>query len=331
MEIDVFGDVHGHAPALRALLKELGYEYRDGCYRHPDPNRTALFLGDIIDRGPEQLASIDIVRRMVDSGRALCLMGNHEHSGLGWMLPDPERPGEFLRPHTPNNLKQHRVFLEQIGTDKAVRDDLVNWFLSLPLYHESGALRAVHACWQPQVVDQLREMSNGTARLSNERVLIEGYRSKHPTRTLVDITIRGREVDLPHGASFIDGDGVERDKSRVRWWADTRPSTLRELIVDEVGVDGPADPGALYFSADDADPRPIFFGHYWMAGEPRIISRKATCIDFSVAAGGSLCAYTFRGETELVPESLTWVDAKTLLPSRGSQVDDLVEARKIAV
>lgn len=53
---DIIGDIHGHAGALRALLAKLGYQERDGTYRHAD--RQALYVGDFIDRGPQQVETV---------------------------------------------------------------------------------------------------------------------------------------------------------------------------------------------------------------------------------------------------------------------------------
>lgn len=50
---DIIGDIHGHAGPLKQLLDRLGYVESDGVWRHP--SRRALFLGDYIDRGPEQV------------------------------------------------------------------------------------------------------------------------------------------------------------------------------------------------------------------------------------------------------------------------------------
>ena len=74
--VDLIGDIHGHAGALRQLLGKLGYTPHAGVYRHPA--RQAVFLGDFIDRGPEIRETLAIVRRMIDSGAALGVMGNHE-------------------------------------------------------------------------------------------------------------------------------------------------------------------------------------------------------------------------------------------------------------
>jgi hypothetical protein len=97
MDYDIIGDIHGQADKLHALLARLGYRERDGAHRHPD--RTAIFVGDFIDRGPRQLDSVTTVRRMTDAGSALAIMGNHEFNAIAWHTPDPDRPGEFLRPH----------------------------------------------------------------------------------------------------------------------------------------------------------------------------------------------------------------------------------------
>jgi len=55
---DLIGDIHGHADALERLLTKLGYAPRRGCYRHPE--RQAIFLGDFIDRGPNDLPPFNV-------------------------------------------------------------------------------------------------------------------------------------------------------------------------------------------------------------------------------------------------------------------------------
>jgi polynucleotide kinase-phosphatase len=79
---DIVGDVHGCASELRILLAELGWqiEYDDGVAvgaSHPD-DRTAVFVGDLVDRGPDTPGVLRLVMGMVRSGTALCVSGNHE-------------------------------------------------------------------------------------------------------------------------------------------------------------------------------------------------------------------------------------------------------------
>ena len=97
MNYDIIGDIHGHADALEALLKGMGYRQTRGAWRHPA--RQAVFVGDFIDRGPRQFDSVDLVRRMVEAGSAQAVMGNHEFNAIAWFLPDPGAPGEYLRRH----------------------------------------------------------------------------------------------------------------------------------------------------------------------------------------------------------------------------------------
>lgn len=76
---DVVGDVHGCHDELVELLAALGYATgADGVPRHPD-GRIAVFLGDLVDRGPATPAVLRTVMGMVGAGTALCVPGNHEN------------------------------------------------------------------------------------------------------------------------------------------------------------------------------------------------------------------------------------------------------------
>ncbi|MER7562381.1 polynucleotide kinase-phosphatase [Streptomyces sp. NPDC097941] len=71
---DIVGDIHGCALELESLLGKLGYV--DGV--HPE-GRTAVFVGDLVDRGPDSPGVLRRVMSMVKSGNALCVPGNHEN------------------------------------------------------------------------------------------------------------------------------------------------------------------------------------------------------------------------------------------------------------
>ncbi|MFJ8449914.1 polynucleotide kinase-phosphatase [[Kitasatospora] papulosa] len=71
---DIIGDIHGCSSELDTLLGKLGYE--DGS--HPE-GRTAVFVGDLVDRGPDSPGVLRRVMSMVSSGDALCVPGNHEN------------------------------------------------------------------------------------------------------------------------------------------------------------------------------------------------------------------------------------------------------------
>jgi protein phosphatase len=72
---DIIGDVHGCRAELEALLKALGYDL--AAAQHRD-GRKAVFLGDLVDRGPDTPGVLRTVKRLVESGTALCVPGNHD-------------------------------------------------------------------------------------------------------------------------------------------------------------------------------------------------------------------------------------------------------------
>ncbi|MFB9375383.1 polynucleotide kinase-phosphatase [Kineococcus gynurae] len=84
---DLIGDVHGCLDELLALLQELGYAVdRDGRGRavgaRPPAGRRAVFLGDLVDRGPDTPGVLRLVMGMVANGQALAVCGNHENKLL---------------------------------------------------------------------------------------------------------------------------------------------------------------------------------------------------------------------------------------------------------
>jgi protein phosphatase len=79
---DVIGDVHGCRAELEALLAKLGYEIRTDAGGRPTgahhPGRRAIFVGDLVDRGPDTPGVLRLVMGMVAAGDGLCVPGNHE-------------------------------------------------------------------------------------------------------------------------------------------------------------------------------------------------------------------------------------------------------------
>tara|TARA_B100000780_G_C20865211_1_gene344061 strand:+ start:78 stop:665 length:588 start_codon:yes stop_codon:yes gene_type:complete len=139
---DIIGDIHGCAGKLTELLHKLEYQKKGDVYFHPE--RTAIFLGDFIDRGPYQKETLQIVRPMIESGEALSVMGNHEFNAICYATKFND---DYIRPHSDKNTHQHKVFLEEFpfGTDEYY--DAINWFKTLPVYIEGENFGVVHACW----------------------------------------------------------------------------------------------------------------------------------------------------------------------------------------
>jgi len=76
---DIIGDIHGCYDELCALLDKLGYAvHREECVAVPPDGRKAVFLGDLCDRGPNNVETLRLVMGMVKSGSAFCVAGNHD-------------------------------------------------------------------------------------------------------------------------------------------------------------------------------------------------------------------------------------------------------------
>ncbi|BDG02875.1 metallophosphoesterase [Anaeromyxobacter oryzae] len=309
---DVIGDVHGNASALVALLEKLGYRERAGVYRHPV--RKAIFVGDFIDRGPEQVRTVTIARKMIDAGTALAVMGNHELNAIAWFLDDPDAPGEHLRRHRSlkygdKNREQHEAFLAEVEHRRPLHEELVDWFLTLPLWLDLPELRVVHACWHPRFMQYVAGHLQAEARLTRE-LMVPATREPPdeaakdtPEPTVfkaVEALTKGIEIRMPAGLTFRDKDGHVRDRVRVRWW-DEKAITYRDaaLLTLEERAGLPATPIPAHARIGYSDPKPVFVGHYWFTDTPAPLAPNAACLDYSIGKGGRLCAYRYDGEPAL--------------------------------
>ncbi len=111
---DIIGDIHGCTDELEELLEKLGYEVVENrtaqdlhggtVYRHP-LGRKAVFLGDLVDRGPRILDTLRIVHNMVSNNAALCVLGNHDDKLLRHLKGNPVQIRHGLE-QTVNEINQ---------------------------------------------------------------------------------------------------------------------------------------------------------------------------------------------------------------------------------
>ena len=302
---DLIGDIHGHAAELERLLTKLGYQLDGQCYRHEI--RKVIFLGDFIDRGPQQRRVLAIVMPMVEAGAALTVMGNHEFNAIAYFTEDGD--GGYLRPRNEKNTRQHQKFLDAFAEEPEAWVDTINWFKSLPLWLELSGLRVVHACWDPPSIARISSNYRGDTHLTDE-LLYDASQPGTWQYKAVETLLKGKEVKLPNGAYFRDKDGNRRQAIRTRWWS--KGNTYRDIymgppsaiknIPDEAVAQGQM---TEYGSYED----PVFLGHYWMEGEPTPLAPNIACLDYSVAKpGGKLLAYRWNGERMIDPNAYVSVE-----------------------
>lgn len=305
---DLIGDIHGHATELKALLAKMDYQEVDGVWQHPV--RKVIFLGDFVDRGPEQVETLRIAKAMVDTGNGLAVMGNHEFNAVAWASEDPQNPGKFLRPHTEKNLEQHNEFLKQVVEGSLLHVEMIEWFKTLPIYLDLPELRVIHACWHPFHLEEISAFTDSENQLltdSWERCNREGSVAFGAIETL----LKGLELPLPEGHYFLDRSGCKRRNIRTKWW-DRGARTYYDLAlvpgseiekIPDTAVDANKLPGY-----DNL--KPVFVGHYWFRGEPAPLTDHIACLDYSVAkgSGGKLCAYRFNNCQTIQAANFVWVD-----------------------
>ena len=295
--LDIVGDIHGEIDALEGLLQQLGYR-SDGS--HPE-QRHLVFLGDLVDRGPESPAVLHKVMTLVSSGYAQCLVGNHELN----LLRDVERHGNswWVKPEARSRHPARRV-------DPAQKRQLGAFLATLPLALERDDLRVVHACWQADAVAALRARQPGEV-LGLYREFADAMRAQWRSSGLSDayraewrrhgsaLTDRSQRPPLLPAMARVDTDhqmanpvalltsGAERPANepfwaggkwrmveRVKWW-----ETYRDEVPVVIGHYWRRFSEAGKVMMDKHGPD-LFAGvepHHWMGARTNVY-----CVDFSV-------------------------------------------------
>lgn len=307
---DLIGDVHGCGVTLCHLLEQMDYRKVNGIYQHPK-GRKVVFIGDIVDRGPNIRLALSVVRDMVDNGHAHLIMGNHEYNVLAFCTPS--RVGgdhPYLREHTARNTFIVEETIRQFDPYPQEWKDYLNWFLTLPLYEEFEHFRAVHACWDHQLISEMKgrygrnTMDEAFLHASMDRESFEGQ--------LVDRLTRGTALKLPDGRSITAKDGFVRHFFRTKFW-EKEPEIYDDIVfqpdplpedIAEKAITKADRKELLYYGPYE---KPLFIGHYWMKGIPGPITHNIACIDYSAVKYGRLVAYRMDDETRLDPDKFCWV------------------------
>lgn len=300
---DVIGDIHGSADKLEALLKTMGYVPAGGGYRPPQ-GRQAIFVGDLIDRGAQQVKVLTVVHSMVQQGHARAVMGNHEFNAIGFSTRGGEL-GDYLRPRSEKNRKQHGAFIDAVGLDSPGHKAWVEWFKSLPLTLDLGGLRVAHAWWDDNAVRVVREAEERSDGKLTDDFIRAAYAKNDDGSGSALLQARkvltcGVEWELPAGNSIVDKEGHKHPDARLAVWRHWAKG-LREIALVPRGCENcvpdiPVPDGLLCGPIEGA---PIVFGHHWFNGPVRMETPKVACLDWSAAANGPLVAYRWDGESEL--------------------------------
>ena len=284
MIIDVIGDIHGYADKLVGLLKQLGYVH-NGQHFVPPAGHRALFIGDLIDRGSQQLATLEIVFAMLDADVADAVMGNHEYNALAFATPDPDDSSQYLRSHNEIHTRQHQAFLAEIPFGSDTHQYWLQRLYEIPLWLETDYAGFVHACWDVDSMAILQPLLTEDNCLTPEG-LIATSREGSAAFDALERVLKGVETPLPNGLVMVDKEGTKRTRVRVRWWLDAlNTRSIHEVARAPLSALAQIPKDALAENIDFAlkTHKPVFVGHYWLTGEPEPLSPQVVCTDYSAA------------------------------------------------
>lgn len=298
MIFDVIGDIHGQADKLVGLLEKLGYRH-NGHYYVPPTNHRAIFIGDLIDRGNQEIQTLRIVFAMLDADAAYVVMGNHEYNALAYATIDQRTmhhdSPSYLRPHNPRNTSQHLAFLDEVQWGSEQHDYWLQRFYELPLWLEFDNACFVHACWDGEAMATLQPLLTANNCLTKEALQLTSYKGT-PEFEALERVLKGVETPLPNGYVYHDKEGHERRNVRVQWWL----PNLSHQSIHQIARTGKSDllHVPVDILADEIDYRLttdkyVFVGHYWLTGIPKPLTDQVACVDYSAAKDGFLTAYQF--------------------------------------
>lgn len=172
---------------------------------------------------------------MRDQGHAVAIMGNHELNALLYHSPGLIADGTddgYMRAHSDKNMDQHQTFLDEFPVGHPDTAEIMDWFLSLPLFLDLGGVRLVHACWDDARMATIRNRRpNGLLAIDDlQEIALENDATGFVEAVLT--TLKGPESELPAPHYFHDIRGHRRTALRLKWWH-SGAMTWRDAALNE--------------------------------------------------------------------------------------------------
>ena len=284
--IHFIGDIHGHATLLEQLLLRLGYVHTNGAYQHPEAR--AFFCGDLINRGCENIRSLEIVRAMQQAGSAELVMGNHDYMFVLYHLRQAGTD-ERVYPHAQNYEKLFATTLEEFSGKPELLNEYLNWMKTIPVLIDRPDFRLVHACWDTDAIELLR------AYTGNRFVLSEAHWNlfsdpEHPIVAAIHRLTFGIQIKLELDAAWI--------KPRIRYWQNPQGKTLAQVLFlkpNDMLLPAAKEllPERFYpaFLPYSENAPLVVHGHYCQKGTPAVQQENVVITDYCVYRTQRLACY----------------------------------------
>jgi hypothetical protein len=293
---DIIGDIHGHADQLKNLLKKLGYKKVDEAYVHE--TRKAVFVGDMINRGPKIRETLSIVRKMVDKGAAYAILGNHEMYAVLYYLRDIE--GKYYKKRIPKYQLQINQTLSEFSPYKEELKSYLKWMRTLPMFLDFGDIRIVHACWDEENIQLIKETISGNklSKANLRDIALNGTKFSEAFWQ----TCKGIEFQVPKDLLVFDNNGRPHRSFRMKWWDTAEGKTFKEVSLEsrfdlpEYTIPKEIVPTIKPYSNEEPI---VFFGHYCLKECCGIMADNLCCVDSCITRTGKLIAYRWNGEKKV--------------------------------
>ncbi|HCY42913.1 MAG TPA: metallophosphoesterase [Prolixibacteraceae bacterium] len=302
---DIIGDVHGHADQLKSLLKKMGYKLTGDFYSHRD--RKAVFVGDFINRGPKIRETILIIRKMVENGSAYAILGNHEMYAVLYYLRDIE--GKYYKKRIPKYQLQINQTLDEFVLYKEEFKSHLKWMRTLPMFLDFGDIRVVHACWDDESIELIKDKI--TEPKLSKTVLREIALNGTEFSEKFWETCKGIDFQLPKDLLVFDEEGRPHRSFRMKWWADPEGMTFNDISLESrFALPAYTIPKEIITKRKPYSPNDpiVFFGHYCLNQCCGILTENLCCVDSCVTRTGKLLAYRWDGKKVLKKDNFIFSD-----------------------
>ncbi|CAE7214360.1 prpE [Symbiodinium sp. CCMP2592] len=285
--IDIVADIHGECGALTSLLDHLGY---DGNGEHSE-GRRLVFLGDLVDRGPDSPGVVRLVRHLVEKGKAQCILGNHELN----LLRNEHKHGNHWFYGEPEVIRKDKAAQSfQVLADEAFRSEVREFFLTLPMALEREDLIVVHAAWDEASAEKLRSFDGNAIgaydffdKQIQAAIVAENITDQDEIdmreQNLNPIKVMSSGYEGRAAEPFFAG-GKMRTLERLRWWESYEAKDDRLVVIghywrrflDEVSPQV-SEKYPKGFAPSGADMFPGYSPSSLLGKK-----KKVMCVDFSV-------------------------------------------------
>lgn len=295
---DIIGDIHGHGDLLEKLLLKLGYDKLGDVFRHP--KRKAVFCGDYIDRGQQNIKAIDIVKNMVENGEALAIPGNHDLAFVQYHTSLEGTEQNMI----PKSFSYDRMFSNTMFEFEKAPDkmfEFIEWVKNLPLFIEEG-FRVYHGCRSEHV----KELLTKNGRVMSFGDTLADYQTY---KAAVDLITKSASSKITFSFNGIKN----KEKIRLKWWKqkpeiishDQLLLHLRPALFDAEILEYEVDAYNNFYPYAENE-NPLFLGHFCFQSAHGIVQSNICITDLCVIGTGRLTAYRYDGESVL-EEKKIWI------------------------